>query len=260
MVPGRCRLLAVLAFLFLPVVAVAQVIPPGAQPGRERERFTEPTAPRAQPGTVITLPSTVAPAGAEGIRLTVSRVVITGATVYSEADLAPALRGPDRRRSHARGGLRSRPPHHREIRRGRLCAVPRRGAAAEFLPARRGDPHPGGRGLCRNSGVAGEADALQGLLHQLRRPHRRRPSGQYPHAGTLSAARERPARLEVRHHAQAFADASERLDPDRRGDGEADRRGWRASTIAARSRAGPGSISAQPRSTTPSRARTKHSP
>jgi hemolysin activation/secretion protein len=89
MVPGRCRLLAVLAFLFLPVVAVAQVIPPGAQPGRERERFTEPTAPRAQPGTVITLPSTVAPAGAEGIRLTVSRVVITGATVYSEADLAP---------------------------------------------------------------------------------------------------------------------------------------------------------------------------
>src|SRR5205807_3200437 len=82
MVPGRCRLLAVLALLFLPVAAVAQVIPPGAQPGRERERFVEPPAPRAQPGgATITLPSTVAPAGAESIKLTVSRVIVTGATV-----------------------------------------------------------------------------------------------------------------------------------------------------------------------------------
>src|SRR5256714_14157587 len=91
MVPGRCRLLAVLALLFLPVTAVAQVIPPGAQPGREREQLAPPVqGPRAQPGgATITLPSTVAPAGAESIKLTVSRVVITGATVYTEADLAP---------------------------------------------------------------------------------------------------------------------------------------------------------------------------
>ena len=90
MAPGGCRLLAVLAFLLLPAVAVAQVIPPSAQPGRERERFVDPQAPRAQPGgDTISLPSTVAPAGAEGIRLTISRVIITGATVYSEADLAP---------------------------------------------------------------------------------------------------------------------------------------------------------------------------
>src|SRR3954463_6232638 len=90
MAAGRCRFWAVLAMLFLPVTAVAQVIPPSAQPGRERERFVEPQAPRAQPGgATITLPSTVAPPGAEGIRLTVSRVVITGATVYSDADLAP---------------------------------------------------------------------------------------------------------------------------------------------------------------------------
>ena len=89
MVPGRCRLLAVLALLLLPVNAVAEVVQPGDLPGRERQRFTEPPAPRAQPGTVITLPSTVAPAGAESIRLTIGRVVITGATVYSEADLAP---------------------------------------------------------------------------------------------------------------------------------------------------------------------------
>src|SRR2546423_3501053 len=91
MVPGRCRLLAVLALLFLPVTAVAQVIPPGAQPGREREQLAPPVqGPRAQPGgTTITLPSTVAPAGAASIKLTISRIVITGATVYSEADLAP---------------------------------------------------------------------------------------------------------------------------------------------------------------------------
>jgi len=76
--------------LFLPVSAVAQVIPPSAQPGRERERFVEPQGPRAQPvGPTISLPSTVAPAGAESIMLSVSRIVITGATVYDEADFAP---------------------------------------------------------------------------------------------------------------------------------------------------------------------------
>jgi hemolysin activation/secretion protein len=86
---GYSRVFAVLALLLLPVSAVAQV-PPSEQPGRERDRFVEPQAPRAQPGGgVISLPSTVAPAGAESIRLTVSRVVIRGATVYSDADLAP---------------------------------------------------------------------------------------------------------------------------------------------------------------------------
>jgi len=90
MAAGRCRFWAVLAMLFVPVTAVAQVIPPSALPGRERERFVEPQGPRAQPGgATITLPSTVAPPGAEGIRLTISRVVVTGATVYSDADLAP---------------------------------------------------------------------------------------------------------------------------------------------------------------------------
>ena len=89
MAAGARRLLAVLLML-VPVAAAAQVIPPQAQPGRERERFVDPPAPRAQPGgDNITLPSTVAPPGAERITLTISRVIITGATVYSEADLAP---------------------------------------------------------------------------------------------------------------------------------------------------------------------------
>src|SRR4051812_2019917 len=86
---GGCRLFAVLALLCLPVSAVAQVIPPDAQPGRERERFVDPQAPRARPGgETISLPSTVAPAGAESITLTISRVVVTGSTVYSDAELA----------------------------------------------------------------------------------------------------------------------------------------------------------------------------
>src|SRR5882724_8299388 len=89
MAAGGCRLFAVLAILLLPVTAIAQVIPPSAAPGRERERFVYPQAPRAQPGgDTISLPSTVAPAGADSIHLTISRVVITGSTVYSDADLS----------------------------------------------------------------------------------------------------------------------------------------------------------------------------
>jgi hemolysin activation/secretion protein len=88
---GYRRAFAVLAMLLLlPTGSFAEVVPPSDLPGRERDRFVIPQPPRAKPGgPVIALPSTVAPAGAEGIRLTVSRFVITGATVYSEADLAP---------------------------------------------------------------------------------------------------------------------------------------------------------------------------
>jgi hemolysin activation/secretion protein len=89
MTAGACRIFAVLTALLLPAAAFAQ-IPASDRPGRERERFVQPEAPRAQPGgATISLPSTVAPPGAESIMLSVSRVVITGATVYSEADLAP---------------------------------------------------------------------------------------------------------------------------------------------------------------------------
>jgi hemolysin activation/secretion protein len=87
---GLCRFIAALAMAGLPVVAVAQVVPPSEQPGRERERFTDPQAPRARPsGPVISLPGTVAPPGAERTRLLIRSVRISGATVYNEADLAP---------------------------------------------------------------------------------------------------------------------------------------------------------------------------
>jgi hemolysin activation/secretion protein len=70
--------------------AAAQAIPPSEQPGRERERFTQPPGPLAQPGgPAITLPSTVAPKGAEKILVRVRSVHIVGATVYSVDEFAP---------------------------------------------------------------------------------------------------------------------------------------------------------------------------
>ncbi|MCZ7657486.1 MAG: hypothetical protein M5U07_06325 [Xanthobacteraceae bacterium] len=70
--------------------AASAQVPPSEQPGRERERFVEPAAPRAQPGgPTVTLPSTTAPAGAESITVVLTRVVIEGATVYSASELAP---------------------------------------------------------------------------------------------------------------------------------------------------------------------------
>src|SRR5205085_10194461 len=85
---GLCRIVVAIAMAGLPAVALAQ-IPPSDQPGRERERFTEPAPARARPtGVTISLPSTVAPAGAEKTRLVVRSVRIAGATVYTEAELA----------------------------------------------------------------------------------------------------------------------------------------------------------------------------
>src|SRR3954466_15428190 len=91
MAPGRRLFLAILTLVLLPAVAAAQVIPSGAQPGRERQQIAPPVqGPRAQPGgPAISLPSTVAPPGAESVMLTVSRIVITGATVNGDADFAP---------------------------------------------------------------------------------------------------------------------------------------------------------------------------
>src|SRR5262249_26541480 len=90
MIAGLCRYAAALALCGLPVAAVAQIIPGPDLPGREQQRFAEPPAPRSQPrGPIVTLPSTVAPAGAENIRLTIRAVTIVGMTVYSPDEIAP---------------------------------------------------------------------------------------------------------------------------------------------------------------------------
>lgn len=85
-----CSILAAL----LATAASAQVIPPSEQPGRERQRFLEPPIPQAQPGgPVVTLPSTVAPKGAEKVFLVVRGVEITGSTVYGAAQLQALYAG-----------------------------------------------------------------------------------------------------------------------------------------------------------------------
>jgi hemolysin activation/secretion protein len=91
MFAGVCRIAAALAIIGFTVGTVyAQVIPPGERAGRERERFVEPTAPAAvSTGPAISLPSTQAPAGAEGVFLIVRRVEIIGSTIYRPEQLAP---------------------------------------------------------------------------------------------------------------------------------------------------------------------------
>jgi hemolysin activation/secretion protein len=90
MVSVVCRIAAALAIAAVPIIAVAQVIPPSEQPGRERQQFTEPQAPQARPtGPAISLPSTVAPKGAEKVFVRVLGVHIVGSTVYGTDELAP---------------------------------------------------------------------------------------------------------------------------------------------------------------------------
>jgi hemolysin activation/secretion protein len=90
MLAGFGRIAAALAIAIVSTAAIAQVIPPSAQTGRERERFTQPPVPRAQPGgPAVSLPSTVAPPGAEKIKLVIRSVRVVGSTVYSAAQLEP---------------------------------------------------------------------------------------------------------------------------------------------------------------------------
>lgn len=82
------RVAAALVVAAIPVVAAAQVIPPSAQPGRERERFIQPAPPLAQPGgPPISLPSTTAPPGAEKVKIVIRAVRVVGSTIYSQQQL-----------------------------------------------------------------------------------------------------------------------------------------------------------------------------
>ena len=88
-----CRFLAALLLLISLQPAPAQVIPSSELPGRAREQFEQPRVPLSQPGAaVVSLPSTVAPQGAEKLMVTVRGVRITGSTVYSAEDLEPLYR------------------------------------------------------------------------------------------------------------------------------------------------------------------------
>ena len=86
-----CRATAALALVVVTTAAMAQpVVPSSVQPGREQQRFNEPPPPQAQPGgQAISLPSTVAPKGADQMFVLVRDVHIDGATVYKQDEFAP---------------------------------------------------------------------------------------------------------------------------------------------------------------------------
>ncbi len=89
MFAGACRIVAALAMVSVSFAAMAQVVPPSEQPGRERERFQLPTPPLAQPGgPPITVQGTDAPPGADQVVLVIRRISVVGATVYSAGQLA----------------------------------------------------------------------------------------------------------------------------------------------------------------------------
>src|SRR6266480_2261579 len=86
---GVRAIAAALAMVSVSFAAVAQVVPPSDQPGRERERFERPPVPLAQPGgPAISVPGIEAPPGAAETRLVIRQVRIVGATVYTAAQLA----------------------------------------------------------------------------------------------------------------------------------------------------------------------------
>ena len=136
-----------------------------------------------------------------------------------------------------------------EIRRRRLRAVARHRAAAEFRPPRRGGAASRwSRAMSTTSSGRWRARALPRLLRPTTtarivadRPANIRTLERY-----LLLANDLPG-LKFATTLKPSPTASECLDPDRRGHREAHRRDRRASTIAARSRAGPGSISARRR-------------
>jgi hemolysin activation/secretion protein len=100
MLAGVRAIAAALAMVCVSFAAVAQVppaaqiVPPSDQPGRERQRFQPPVVPLAQPGgATITVPGIEAPPGAAETTLVIRAIRITGATVYSEAQLAELYAG-----------------------------------------------------------------------------------------------------------------------------------------------------------------------
>ncbi len=89
MFAGVRAIATALAMVSVSVTAVAQIVPPSDQPGRERFRFETPAAPLAQPGgPIIALPGVDAPPGAAETTLVIRQIRIVGATVYSAEQFA----------------------------------------------------------------------------------------------------------------------------------------------------------------------------
>lgn len=75
-------------------VAAAQIIPPSVQPGQTQQQFKgAPTpTPVKPPISVQAPPPNVPPPGAESVKMTLENIEVSGAYVYSPADLAPLIK------------------------------------------------------------------------------------------------------------------------------------------------------------------------
>ena len=117
MFAAACRVIAALAMLAVPFVAVAQVIPPSELPGRQRERFEQPpTAASTARGTARNAAEHRRAEGRREDILRVRGVRIVGSTVYTQAQLAPLYANLIGRSRFARDDLRTRATHHGAIR------------------------------------------------------------------------------------------------------------------------------------------------
>jgi len=98
-VSAACLALAAACLWFAASVATlssahAQLIPSTVAPGRERFQFEGQPTPRAEPaGPRVNLPSTVAPEGADKVKLVIRAVEIEGATVFTPEQLKPLYQG-----------------------------------------------------------------------------------------------------------------------------------------------------------------------
>jgi len=89
MIPGKCRIIAMVAAILAASTPALAQIPSSELPGRERERFQQPTPALAQPGApTMTLPGAVAPPGADRMTLVLRGVRTVGGTIYRSEELA----------------------------------------------------------------------------------------------------------------------------------------------------------------------------
>jgi len=185
---GGCCVLALAAAMLTASPAFAQ-IPSSELPGRERERFEQPTPALARPGgPAITLPGSVAPPVPTRSRLWLRGVRIIGGTIYRSDqlsalyqdligqpvtlaavyDIAARITGPIWQRW--------------------LCPLARDHSAAGALAKRRHRHDSNCEGYVDrwNGGIAVEVPRL---LRRLHCQDHRRSAGQRPHHRALSAAR-----------------------------------------------------------------------
>jgi hemolysin activation/secretion protein len=74
----------------LGAVVLAQQVPPSTSPGIQERRLEQPPSPRAEPPVIVPeTPLQAPPPGAQDIVLTLTGVVLSGNTVFSDAELAP---------------------------------------------------------------------------------------------------------------------------------------------------------------------------